>query len=53
MHIVDWLESVKEYRAAKWFFKTWTGEHGNSTNASGHRPDTSVWQMPTGHAGDI
>ncbi len=32
--IVDWLESVMEDRAAKWFLATWTGEHGNYTNTS-------------------
>ena len=33
-HIVDWLRSVKETRASKWFETYWTGEHGNYTNAS-------------------
>jgi hypothetical protein len=33
-HIVEWLRSVKETHAAKWFEKEWTGEHGNYTNAS-------------------
>ena len=33
-HIVDWLRSVKETHASKWFEKEWTGEHGNYTNAS-------------------
>jgi hypothetical protein len=32
--IVDWLRSVKEPHASKWFEKEWTGEHGNYTNAS-------------------
>ena len=33
-HIVDWLVSEKETRAASWCEKEWTGEHGNYTNAS-------------------
>ena len=33
-HIVDWLVIEKETRAASWFEKEWTGEHGNYTNAS-------------------
>ncbi len=32
--IVEWLKAVKEMRAAAWFEKTWTGEHGSHTNAS-------------------
>ena len=33
-HIVDWLVFEKETLAAAWFEKEWTGEHGNSTDAS-------------------
>ena len=33
-HIVDWLVFEKDTRAASWFEKKWTGEHGNYTNAS-------------------
>ena len=32
--IYEWLVSVNEKRAAKWFRKTWTGERGNYTNAA-------------------
>ncbi len=32
--IVAWLKAVKEMRAAVWFEKTWTGQHGYYTNAS-------------------
>jgi hypothetical protein len=32
--MVECLKAVKEMRAAVWFEKTWTGEHGNHTNAS-------------------
>ena len=30
--LVVWLNHVKETRAASWFAKEWTGEHGNYTN---------------------
>ena len=30
----EWLESVNEKHAAKWFRKKWCGERGNYTNAS-------------------
>jgi hypothetical protein len=32
--LVVWLTYQKETRAATWFEKEWTGEHGNYTNAS-------------------
>ena len=32
--LVVWLNHMKETRAATWFAKEWTGEHGNYTNAS-------------------
>jgi hypothetical protein len=32
--IIVWLNDVGEKGAARWFEKTWTGEHGNYTNAS-------------------
>ena len=35
--MVHWLKARKEKRAAKWSGGTWTGEHGNVTNAdAGH-----------------
>ena len=35
--MVHWLKARKEKRAAKWYGGTWTGEHGNVTNAdAGH-----------------
>jgi hypothetical protein len=40
--IVEWLKIVKEMRAAIWFEKTWTGEHGNHTNASAGYVGTNV-----------
>jgi hypothetical protein len=32
--IVVWLSEVGEARASTWFNFTWTGEHGNYTNAT-------------------
>ncbi len=31
--LVVWLKDVGEQQAAEWYKKTWTGEHGNYTNA--------------------
>jgi hypothetical protein len=37
----DWLDSVEETKASKWFYETWTGEHGNDTNASAENVGTA------------
>ncbi len=28
--IVDWLDSVEETKASKWFYEAWTGEHASA-----------------------
>jgi hypothetical protein len=40
--IVLWLSEVGEARAASWFNDTWTGEHGNYTNATAGFVDNNL-----------